>query len=779
MKLLETIKEGAKKFGQKFLTSNKKQKKRGPAKAESADGDELSMTQKLESVPVHESAYHRSHAPHHQSRLDKLVEKYPKLAFLKIIIPDKQSWIRRFWRRYNLSRILAIAVAGFVLFTAAYLFYLAKTTNVSDLQDALKSSTVIYDRKGKEAGTLMGNKGTYVELDQISDDLEHAVIATEDRTFYKNHGINYKRFVLAILTAGHFGGGSTITQQLAKNAYLSQEQTVTRKAKEFFLAVELNKKYSKKQILTMYLNNAYFGNGVWGVEDASQKYFGTSAANLTTDEAATLAGMLKGPGIYNPLYSTENATNRRNTVLQNMVNAGYLKEADAKSFKAVDMSSRLQDTYSGKDEKYNYPSYFDAVVNEAINKYGISEKDILNNGYKIYTELDTNYQDGMQTVYADTSLFPTSPTDGSSAQSASVAIDPSTGGVRSLVGRLNSTDNPTFRAYNYATQSSRSPGSTIKPLVVYSPAVTEGYDIDEDLPNTVQDYDGYAPSNYGGIESEKVPMYQALANSYNIPAVYLLHEMGVDTAFDYGKKFGLNMDKVPKNLGVALGGSVTTNPLEMAQAYSTFANGGVMNESHFITKIETASGKSVVEYKKASSRVVSKSVSDKMTSMMLGTFSNGTAVSANAYGYTMAGKTGTTETSFNEDLIGDEWVIGYTPDVVIAQWMGFEHTDENHYIIDNYGASDNVFSQTASYILPYTKGTEFTQKNAYASDGQDLTYDASNKNSSSNSDESKGIIDKIQDAADDAKKKVDKAVDDSGIVEKAKDAWNTIKGWFE
>ncbi|WP_438284825.1 transglycosylase domain-containing protein, partial [Streptococcus sobrinus] len=257
------------------------------------------MTQKLESVPVHESAYHRSHAPHHQSRLDKLVEKYPKLAFLKIIIPDKQSWIRRFWRRYNLSRILAIAVAGFVLFTAAYLFYLAKTTNVSDLQDALKSSTVIYDRKGKEAGTLMGNKGTYVELDQISDDLEHAVIATEDRTFYKNHGINYERFVLAILTAGHFGGGSTITQQLAKNAYLSQEQTVTRKAKEFFLAVELNKKYSKKQILTMYLNNAYFGNGVWGVEDASQKYFGTSAANLTTDEAATLAGMLKGPGIYN------------------------------------------------------------------------------------------------------------------------------------------------------------------------------------------------------------------------------------------------------------------------------------------------------------------------------------------------------------------------------------------------------------------------------------------------------------------------------------------------
>ncbi|MFC3932338.1 penicillin-binding protein PBP2A [Streptococcus dentapri] len=741
----------------------------------------MSMTQRLESVPVHESPYHRSgtHSQKHKSRLDRLIDKYPKLAWVKVLIPDKQSWIRRFWRRYQINKILALGVSIFVLFTAAYLFYLAKTTNVSDLQDALKSSTVIYDKNGKEAGSLIGSKGTYVELDAISDDLENAVIATEDRSFYKNHGINYQRFILAILTAGKFGGGSTITQQLAKNAYLSQEQTITRKAKEFFLAVELDKKYSKKQILTMYLNNSYFGNGVWGVEDASQKYFGTSAANLTVDEAATLAGMLKGPEIYNPLYSAKNATNRRNTVLENMVNANYLKASDAASFKSVDISSRLSDTYVDSHKDYNYPSYFDAVVNEAINKYGISEKDILNNGYKIYTELDTDYQTGMQTVYSAPSLFPASPYDGSNAQSASVAVDPSTGGVRSLVGRLESTNDPTFRSYNYATQSSRSPGSTIKPLVVYSPALAQGYDIDEDLPNTVKDYNGYSPSNYGGIETKTIPMYQALANSYNIPAVYLLNEMGVGTAFDYGKKFGLNMDKVPKNLGVALGGSVTTNPLEMAQAYSTFANDGVMNEAHFITKIETASGKPVIEYKKSSSRVISKSVSDKMTSMMLGTFSNGTAVSANAYGYTMAGKTGTTETNFNEDLVGDEWIIGYTPDVVIAQWMGFEHTDENHYIVDDYGASDNVFSQVASYILPYTKGTEFTQENAYLSDGEGLTYDANSQDSNGTSDESKGIVDKIKDAADDASDKVNRAVEDSGIVDKAKDAWDTVKGWFQ
>ena len=153
------------------------------------------------------------------------------------------------------------------------------------------------------------------------------------------------RFFLAILTLGRSGGGSTITQQLAKNAYLSQDQTVERKAKEFFLALEINKKYSKKEILTMYLNNAYFGNGVWGIEDASKKYFGVSASQLSLDQSAVLAGMLKGPEIYNPLYSVENATNRRNTVLQNMVAAGYIDQKTADQSAAVDIHGQLVDAY--------------------------------------------------------------------------------------------------------------------------------------------------------------------------------------------------------------------------------------------------------------------------------------------------------------------------------------------------------------------------------------------------------------------------------------------------
>ena len=423
--------------------------------------------------------------------------------------PLSQHPFRRFWRRFHLTKIFLILGLTFGLVVGGYLFYVAKTTNVKDLQNALKATTLIYDKDGNEAGSLSGQKGTYVELDAISQDLQNAVIATEDRSFYKNGGINYSRFFLAILTAGRSGGGSTITQQLAKNAYLSQDQTIERKAKEFFLALEINKKYSKQEILTMYLNNSYFGNGVWGVEDASKKYFGVSASQLSLDQSAVLAGMLKGPELYNPLYSIENATNRRDTVLQNMVAAGYIDQATADQAATVGIGGQLVDAYEGKSEDYRYPSYFDAVINEAVNEYGLTEEEIVNNGYRIYTELDQNYQASMQVIYSNVDLFPLAE-DGMRAESGSVALDPKTGGVRALVGRVNSADGSAFRTFNYATQSARSPGSTIKPLVAYSPAIAAGWSTDKELDNIRTVFGDYKVNNYGNIQiSPKVPMYQA------------------------------------------------------------------------------------------------------------------------------------------------------------------------------------------------------------------------------------------------------------------------------
>ena len=688
------------------------------------------------------------------------------------------SPIRKFWRRYHLTKIFLILGLSASLFVGVYLFALAKSTNVTDLQNALKTRTVIFDREEKEAGALSGQKGTYVELTDISEDLQNAVIATEDRSFYKNDGINYGRFFMAILTAGRSGGGSTITQQLAKNAYLSQDQTAQRKAKEFFLALELTKKYSKKEILTMYLNNAYFGNGVWGVEDASKKYFGVSASQLTLDQAATLAGMLKGPELYNPLRSLEDSSNRRDTVLQNMVVAGYIdkdREAEAAN---VEMASQLQDNYEGKISDYRYPSYFDAVVNEAIEKYNLTEEEIVNNGYRIYTELDQNYQANMQVIYENTSLFPMAE-DGTHAESGSVALEPKTGGVRGVVGRVAGEDKTGFRNFNYATQSKRSPGSTIKPLVVYTPAVEAGWALNKKLDNHTIQYDNYKVDNYAGIKSSpEVPMYQALAESLNLPAVATVKELGINKAFESGEKFGLNMESVDRVLGVALGGGVETNPLQMAQAYAAFANEGLIPDAHFITRIENASGQVIATHKNTQKRVLDKFVADKMTNMMLGTFTNGTGISSSPDDYVMAGKTGTTEAAFNPEYTNDQWVIGYTPDLVISHWLGFPTTDENHYLAGSTSnGAAHIFRSIAETILPYTPGSTFTVENAYKQNG----IAPANKKRQVQTNDNSQTDDNLSDIRGRAQSLVDeasRAISDAKIKEKAQTIWDSVVNLF-
>ena len=686
--------------------------------------------------------------------------------------------IRKFWRRYHLTKIVIILGLSAGLLVGTYLFAIAKSTNVNDLQNALKTRTLIFDREEKEAGALSGQKGTYVELTDISKDLQNAVVATEDRSFYKNDGINYGRFFLAIVTAGRSGGGSTITQQLAKNAYLSQDQTVERKAKEFFLALELTKKYSKEQILTMYLNNAYFGNGVWGVEDASKKYFGVSASQLSLDQAATLAGMLKGPELYNPLNSVETSTNRRDTVLQNMVAAGYIDKNQETEAAGVDMASQLQDKYEGKISDYRYPSYFDAVVNEAVSKYNLTEEEIVNNGYRIYTELDQNYQANMQVIYENTSLFPTAE-DGTHAESGSVALEPKTGGVRGVVGRVAGDDKSGFRNFNYATQSKRSPGSTIKPLVVYTPAVEAGWALNKQLDNHTMQYNSYQVDNYAGIKtSPEVPMYQALAESLNLPAVATVNELGIDKAFDAGERFGLNMEKVDRVLGVALGGGVETNPLQMAQAYAAFANEGLMPEAHFITRIENASGQVIKSHANSQKRVLDKSVADKMTSMMLGTFTNGTGISSSPADYVMAGKTGTTEAAFNSVYTSDQWVIGYTPDVVISHWLGFPTTDENHYLAGSTSnGAAHVFRSMANTILPYTPGSTFTVENAYKQNGiaPENTKKQAIENETNQSEDPLGDIrSRAQNLVDEA----GRAISNAKIKEKAQTIWDSFVNLF-
>ncbi|ARE14402.1 PBP1A family penicillin-binding protein [Lactococcus lactis subsp. lactis] len=642
--------------------------------------------------------------PKKQKKLEEEIEKPAKTKFGKFMKP-----IKRFWKRYNLTKITIIFVLVAIVSTGSYLFYLAKTANVKVLQSSISAQTVIYDKDNNEAGNLYGQKGTPVKIDQISKNITNAVVSTEDRTFYKNHGVNLKRFALAAVTLGRFGGGSTITQQLAKNAYLTQEQTIDRKAREFFLALEINKHYSKDEILDMYLNNSYFGNGVWGIQDAALKYFGVPASEVTVDEAASLAGMLKGPEIYNPLYEKgKYATDRRNTVLQNMVNAGYLEQSQADTFMKVDLQAQLQDNYQSKSSQYKYPSYYNAVISEAERKYGLTLQEIMNNGYKIYTGMDQNMQSGLQKTYSDPSFFPQA-SDGTYAQSASVAIDPKTGAVNALVGNVNTEGSNSFTDYNYATMSKRSPGSVIKPLIVYAPAIEAGWSIDKTVDDSPADYNGWKPTDFDNQWRGQIPMYTALANSYNIPAINTYQAIGPKVGNALGREFGLDLSSKNDVLPTALGAGVETNPWQIAQAYQVFANGGVMNDAHLITKIENAAGQVVKTAKVTKKRVISKDTADKMTQMMLGTYTNGSAWKASPKSYTLAGKTGT-----NEDQ--DQWVVGYTPDVVMALWVGY--ADGKYKLTgSSEGQTSVIFRQEASYMLPYTKGTAFTVENPYAEAG--------------------------------------------------------------
>ncbi|MFO8069286.1 MAG: PBP1A family penicillin-binding protein [Alkalibacterium sp.] len=622
--------------------------------------------------------------------------------------------LKRKWKKNHLTKILILFMLIVSLGFSVYLAILAKSANVNSLHAGLAQATVIIDDNGEEAGTLYAQKGTFIEIDAMSENIADAVIATEDQRFHSHRGfdpIGLGRAVFGyVINRGQIvGGGSTITQQLAKNAYLSADQTIMRKLKELFLAIEIEKNYSKDQILEMYLNNAYFGNGVWGVEDASAKYFGKSAQEITVPEAATIAAMLKAPSHYNPLDDYERSIERRNVVLRLMEDTEVISTEEKTAYQESGLT--LVDRYDREDD-YRYPYYFDAVTREAENRYDIEEEDLLNNGYTVYTSLDQIHQQQMDAVYNNDNLFE-SAEDGTLAQSASIALNPKTGGVTAVVGGRGDY---TFRGLNRATQSYRQPGSVIKPLGVYASALEEGFEpysmlVDEELSYGETDY---TPTNLSGAYQGEVPMYDALSNSLNAPTVWLLNEIGIDKGIRKLERFGIEVADNERKLGaIALGGGWQTgvSPLEIASAYSVFSNEGLRAEPHFITKIVDATGAIVVDNTEVDTeRVLSEAVSDEMNSMLLSVYESGTARNNQPDGYKVAGKTGTTQTE-NGVGVNDQWIVGYTPDIVIASWAGF---DVNDYSLTTYSSQGigMVMKAQLEGILPNTDQSTFLVEEA-------------------------------------------------------------------
>lgn len=621
----------------------------------------------------------------------------------------KQVWeyIKRFWKRKHITQILLLAALTALLLAILFFAYLAATANVQSLKDGLKQSTVLYDKDGDEAGKLAANRTGGAEIEDLPEHMKEAVVSIEDERFYKHNGFDIKGIARAFfsnLFAGRItGGGSTITQQLAKNALLSPEQTYRRKAEEIFLAVEIEKNYKKEEILLMYLNQVYFGSGAWGIDQAARTYFNKPINRVTISEAALLAGLLQSPSALDPYQHYDRSISRRDTVLGKMHELGYISKGEYE--KATGEKIVLEDG-STDTEARKYPYYVDAVLDEATSKYGLTQEEIFTRGYTIYTELDQNVQAGLEKVYERDSLFPAG-RGGQLVQSGSVLLDPSTGGVRAIMGGRGEH---VFRGFNRGTHIKAQPGSTLKPLSVYTPAIEEGYDASSILKDEPMTFGNYKPENFSRTYAGEVPMYKAVEESLNIPAVWLLNEIGIDKGMDSLKRFGIPTEKEDRALGIALGGMRKgISPLQLAEAYAAFPNEGKRHDAHFITKIVGPTGNVIAERKEKTVKVTSKAAAREMTSMLLNVVESGTGQRTKIPDVQIAGKTGSTQLPYNDiDGTKDQWFVGYTPSLVGAVWLGYDKTDRDHYL--STSSSETVvpiFRSIMEQVLPYTEQKDF------------------------------------------------------------------------
>ncbi|MGG1677280.1 transglycosylase domain-containing protein [Neobacillus sp. NRS-1170] len=567
-----------------------------------------------------------------------------------------------------------VIILGF--FGAIYFF--SKNANITGLKNELPQPTVFYDVNGKIASKVSANKNEGVPIKEIPESMKNAVIAIEDHRFYQHEGVDLigtsRALFRDLKEGGMVEGGSTITQQLTKNTILTSEKTLKRKMEEIFLALAVEREYSKQEILQMYLNQIYFGNGAYGIKQAAGKYFAKEAKELSISESALLAGLIKAPSALNPYDHMQKAINRRNLVLLQMKNQGYItnEQYEKAKLEKVVLDDKGGDPFRGK-----FPYYVDQVLDEAIHQYGLSQDDLLTGGYQIYTELDPHMQSVMESTYQNNSLFPKG--KDRLVQSGGVLVDPKTGGVRALAGGRGEH---TFRGYNRASQLKAQPGSSFKPLAVYTPALEEGWKITDMLKDEPMKFGNYQPSNYDHQYMGEVPMYEAVKESKNVSAVWLLNEIGIEKGLDSVKRFGISLDKADRNLSVALGGlHKGVSPLDMAEAFSVFPNNGVEVKAHVIKKIVDANGNVVAEWKVKKERVTTKAVTDDMTTMLLGVVEQGTGKAAKIPGRETAGKTGSTQVPIKGiNGLKDQWFVGYTPQLVGAIWVGYDKTDADHYI---------------------------------------------------------------------------------------------------
>ncbi|MDO4178857.1 MAG: PBP1A family penicillin-binding protein [Phascolarctobacterium sp.] len=512
-----------------------------------------------------------------------------------------------------------------------------------------------------------------ITFDKIPKHVRDAFIAIEDNRFYEHGGVDIRgtaRALVSTLSGQEVQGGSTITQQLAKNAFLTQERSIKRKIKEAFIARELEKKYTKDEILTMYLNQIYFGHGTYGLQAASQFYFGKDCQNLDIAEAATLAAIPKSPNYYNPFGNREEAKKRRMLVIDQMVKYNLITKAQGEAAKAEDVKFD-----PAKNIDVDLRGYFyDMIIAEVIDKYGADA--LYKGGLKIYTTLDPDMQKA-----AENSIhhLPTFYTDGNKLtqpQVALVAVDPRTGFIKAMIGGRGQDK------FNRATMAVRQPGSSFKPFV-YLTAMQKGMTPATVIEDKAEDFGGgWTPKNSSGKEHGKVSVRQALVHSYNIPTVKIARKAGTYEIVKNAEAMGIttlqeNGKYSDNNLAMSIGGlSKGVSPIEMASAYGVLARNGKYVKASAIKKIVDRDGKVLYENKNTPKNVVDAGSCYLVTNMLQDVLISGTA-GGMGIGRPAAGKTGTTDSSV------DAWFVGYTPDLSCAVWFG----DDNNQSMGNmYGS---------------------------------------------------------------------------------------------
>lgn len=523
-------------------------------------------------------------------------------------------------------------------------------------------TSIIYDGQSDMVTRLHGVQDrTWVSISELQPSTVYAFISAEDARFFEHEGVDVIRIagaIVADIKAGSYvQGASTISQQLIKLSHLTSEKTISRKAEEAALAYEMERQYSKEDILEMYLNYVYFGGGYYGIEAAAEGYFGVHASDLTLDQSAMLAGILKSPSGYAPHINYAASINRRNNILRLMRDYGYITDDEKKQ-----ASARRPTILHDKNEEYS-GYYTDAVTKSAAALMGITVDELIRGGYSIYSAMDSDIQHYCEEMFKNGELFPAE-----DSEAAIVVLEPSTGMVVAMVGGRSYTGGISF---NRATDIRRQPGSVIKPVIAYAPAFEYlNYTAADMILDEETTFADYTPSNYGNKYYGWVTVREAVTKSLNVPAVKTLSEVGVGRAKDFAKRCGIEFDDTDDSLALALGGfTYGVSPLQIAGAYSCFASGGIYNTPTLIKKITDRNGLTVYEYRQDSRRVMSEANAYILTSMLKSVVTEGTGHRLNTLDIPIAGKTGTVGLANGNR---DAWMAGYTPEYTAVVWQGYD-----------------------------------------------------------------------------------------------------------